>query len=39
MEWEGGEGLEEEERANFAKMVIVLAEGINLHKRKKAGQR
>lgn len=31
--------MEEEERANFAKTVIALAEGINLHKRKQAGQR
>lgn len=39
MGWaEGGEGLEEE-RANFAKMVIAPAEGINPHERKKAGQR
>lgn len=34
----GGKGFEEE-RANFAKMVIALAEGINPHERKKAGQR
>lgn len=31
--------MEEKEKANFAKMVSTLAEGINQHKRKKAAQR